>query len=324
MLSRFSSNRRRRCGSALLVALLTSATVVLAAACSSSGSAGGGSRSSATAGPVPDEAGSVNPSAAPDAAGDARSPADDVTGSGGTGGLGCTRSEDLGDGRTICVAKIGSVELKLVQGSAGPSPAPFRLGVYLHGDGAAAYKGNGALQAMLAWADARHGLAVAALAPNGCAWWLRPEHDCAGTQTDADLDGRNAAALATALDAILKAFDVRTDGLRYYGSSGGSIFLTNAWIPLQAGRYPGVFAIMCGGETSSRMYTWDTSDAALRAKSPLWFTYGDRDYLLPDIKASIADFEGKSFAVTEKVVPNAGHCEFDAHAEAIGIWTANP
>jgi hypothetical protein len=28
--------------------------------------------------------------------------------------------------------------------------------------------------------------------------------------------------------------------------------------------------------------------------------------------------------VTEKVIPGAGHCEFDAHGEAVGIWSANP
>jgi hypothetical protein len=55
-----------------------------------------------------------------------------------------------------------------------------------------------------------------------------------------------------------------------------------------------------------------------------WFTYGDRELLLADEKAAVADFKGKGFAVTEKVVPNAGHCAFDAHGEAVGIWTQNP
>jgi hypothetical protein len=39
---------------------------------------------------------------------------------------------------------------------------------------------------------------------------------------------------------------------------------------------------------------------------------------------AVAAFKAKGFAVTERVVPNAGHCEFDAHGEAIGIWKANP
>lgn len=102
---------------------------------------------------------------------------------------------------------------------------------------------------------------------------------------------------------------VRTDALRYYGASGGSIFLTDQWIPLQGGKYPGVFALMCGGEVPSRPYAWDPANAALRSSNPL---------------AAVAGSRGKGFAVTEKVVANAGHCEFDAHGEAVGIWTQNP
>jgi pimeloyl-ACP methyl ester carboxylesterase len=134
----------------------------------------------------------------------------------------------------------------------------------------------------------------------------------------------NAAALLTALLGLLKAYDVRTDGLRYYGSSGGSIFLTQEWLPLHGGAYPGVFALMCGGEVSTRAWGWDVTDASLRAKSPLFFTYGDQDFLLPDITKAIADLTGRGFALTSKVVPNATHCAFDAHGEAVGIWSAHP
>ena len=95
-------------------------------------------------------------------------------------------------------------------------------------------------------------------------------------------------------------------------------------VPLQGGAYPGVFALMCGGEKSLRAYAWNTNDATLRARNPLWFTYGDRDDLLSDIQTSVADFKSKQFAVTEKIVANAGHCEFNSHGEAIGIWTASP
>lgn len=248
-----------------------------------------------------------------------------VHGSGGTGGLACTRHDDLGGGRTACVAKVGSIEIKVVDPRPG-AKGPLRLGLYLHGDGAGAHKSGSVLKAMIPWADAQHGLGVSALAPNGCAWWQTPAHDCsaASSATDPDVDGQNAAALVEAIDAVTKAYDVRTDGIRYYGSSGGSIFLTDEWIPLRGGAYPGVFAIMCGGDASSRTYGWDAANASLRAKNPLWFTYGDQDFLLTDIEAAVAAFKGKGFALTEKVLPGKGHCEFDAHAEAIGIWTQNP
>jgi pimeloyl-ACP methyl ester carboxylesterase len=80
---------------------------------------------------------------------------------------------------------------------------------------------------------------------------------------------------------------------------------------------------MCGAATPDRSYAWDTTDAPLRARSPLWFTYGDKDFLVPEVEGAIRALSGLGFAITEKVVPGAGHCTFDAHAEAMRIWTAN-
>jgi hypothetical protein len=244
----------------------------------------------------------------------------DKVSSGGKGGLACARQDDLGGGRKSCVVKLGSVEVKFVVGAGGTGP--LRLGLYLHGDGAAAHNSNSALKAMIGWADTHHGLGVSVLAPNGCSWWQSPTYPCTG-DTDPDDAAVNAQALVGALGAITKAYDIRGDGVRYYGSSGGSIFLTDEWIPLQGASYPGVFAIMCGGDPP-RTYAWDADDASLVARNRLWFTYGDQDSLVPNINASIAAFKNKSFQVTAKVIPNAGHCEFDAHAEAVGIWSAAP
>ncbi len=248
-------------------------------------------------------------------------PAAAVASSKGTGGLTCASQADLGGGRKACTVKVGSVELKVMLPS---KTGPLRLGLYLHGDGAGAHKSNSALKAMIAWSDAQAGLGVSALAPNGCSWWQTPTWDCASSTNEPDLAAANAAALAAAFDAILKAYDVRLDGVRYYGSSGGSIFLTDEWIPLHGGTYPGVHAVMCGGDASSRTYGWDKNDATLRAKHKLFFTYGDQDYLKPDIEKAIAAFQGAKFDVTTKVVAGAQHCAFDGHAEAMAIWTANP
>lgn len=216
------------------------------------------------------------------------------------------------------MATVGSVELKIVEPASGTGP--LRAGLYLHGDGAGAHKSGSVLKAMLPWADAKHGLGVSALAPNGCAWWQTPTHDCNATTNDPDTGAESSKALAAALTALFAAYDVRTDALDYYGSSGGSIFLTDQWLPLHAGEYPGVFALMCGGSTPGHAYAWDTNDAALRGKSPLFFTYGDQDFLVDDILDAMTSFKAKSFSVTEKVIPGATHCAFDAHAEAIGLW----
>ena len=104
-------------------------------------------------------------------------PASDVSttppSSGGKGGLTCTSRVDV-SGRSICSAKVGSVELRILEPMGGTGP--LRLGLYLHGDGAAAHKSGSVFKPMIAWADAEHGLGVSFLAPNGCAWWQTPTH----------------------------------------------------------------------------------------------------------------------------------------------------
>jgi len=268
---------------------------------------------SADAGAIPPTDG--GPAANPDAG---STPAS----SGGKGGLTCARTEDVGGGHTACVVTVAGVELKVVPPLAGAGPV--RLGLYLHGDGAGAHKSGSALKAMVPWIEDKRGLGVSALAPNGCAWWQKPTHDCASATSEPDAAADNTRALAAALDAVEKAYDVRRDSARYYGSSGGSIFLTTQWLPLEGGKRPGVFALMCGGEVGAQPPAWDMGDAAARAKSPLAFTYGDQDFLASDIRKAIAGWGKLGFAVAEKVVPGAAHCAFDAHGEAMRVWRDYP
>jgi hypothetical protein len=298
---------------------------LVAWACSSSGPGDDpAAPSGADAAPPPrereegDEAGAL-PSPVVEASVDA-GPAEAST-TGSVGGLPCSREDDLGSGRRSCVTKVGSVELRIVTALGGAGP--MRLGLHLHGDGAVAHLDNSALAAMIPWVDAHRGIGVSALAPNGCAWWLRPTYDCASDQSEPDNDAENVAPLAAALDAVIAAYDVRTDGVRYYGASGGSIFLTGEWLPLEGARYPGIFAIMCGG-SAPRPFAWDTGDAALRDRSTVAFTYGEQDPLLSEIRRSIDALSGKSFAVSETILPGAGHCAFDTHAAAVAIWSATP
>ncbi len=229
---------------------------------------------------------------------------------------------DVGSGHTACVVNVGGVELAIVPPLSGAGPV--RIGIYLHGDGAGAHKSGSALKAMTPWIEARRGLGVSALAPNGCSWWQKPTHDCGSAASDPDATADNTRALAAALDAVEKAWDVRRDAVSYYGSSGGSIFLTSQWLPLQGGARPGVFALMCGGEVLAQKAAWDMGDPAARARSSLAFTYGDQDFLAADVRAAIAGWGKLGFAVTEKVIPGATHCAFDAHAEAMAVWQSKP
>lgn len=262
------------------------------------------------------------PIALPDAGGLADASAKPSGSSGGSGGLACARTEDVGTGHAACVVTVGGVELKIVPPLGGTGPV--RLGLYLHGDGAGAHKSGSALKAMTTWIEGRRGLGVSALAPNGCSWWQKPTHDCASAASEPDSAADNTRALVLALEAIEKAWDVRRDAVSYYGSSGGSIFLTSQWLPLQGGARPGVFALMCGGEVGAQKAAWDMTDAGARARSSLAFTYGDQDFLASDVRAAIAGWGKLGFDVAEKVIPGAAHCAFDAHAEAMAVWQSRP
>lgn len=250
-----------------------------------------------------------------DAGGDAAPPS-----SGGVGGLACARRDPLGDGHTVCVIKVGSTELKVVEPAGGAGP--LVLALYLHGDGAGAHKSGSALKTMAPWLDTAHALGVSVLAPNGCSWWQTPSHDCAATASEPDRAADNAKALAGALEALGRAYDLRADKTYYYGSSGGSIFLTEQWLPLEGGRHPGVFALMCGGEATARPFAWDTSSTPRRSR--FGFTYGDQDFLKKDIEGAVRALRDKGLDVSEKVLPGAAHCAFDAHGEAVSVWAAAP
>lgn len=264
---------------------------------------------------VADGGGSPSSDAADDAGPDA---GDDS--SQGSGGLSCTSQGSLPGDRTYCVASIGGSELKLAEPAGGAGP--LRVAVYVHGDGAAAYKSDSAMKALLPWADAHHALVLSVLSPNGCAWWQAPtQTDCSqGATSVADVEGVNADALRLVLEAVRAGYDVSNGPIFYYGSSGGSIFLTRSFLRRFGDRFPGAFALNCGGEKPNRDFAWDVSDPAKRSSTRLSYTYGDQDFLKSDIEAAIPYFEGLGFASESKVIPNAGHCEFNGHGRAVEVW----
>jgi len=254
-------------------------------------------------------------------AGDASDGGDKAASSGGSGGLACTRTGNLGGGRTYCVATRGGSELKLAV-PAGGSGA-LRLALYLHGDGAGAYKSDGAMKALITWADAHHALVVSVLAPNACAWWQAPtQTDCTPNATPVpDAEGVNADALRAVIDAVRGAYDVSNGPVFYYGSSGGSIFLTRSFLRRFGDRYPGVFALNCGGEKADRAFAWDVASSTLRGSTKLYFTYGDQDFLKADIEEAIPYYGGVGFPTATKVIAGAAHCAFDGHGRAAEVWS---
>lgn len=242
------------------------------------------------------------------------------TSSHGAGGLTCSSSGRLPAGRSYCLATIGGAETKLAAPSAGTGP--LKLALYLHGDGAGAYKSDSAMKALLPWADANHALVVSVLSPNRCAWWQLPtQTDCSETAApQEDAEGVNADALKAVIDAIRAAYDVTNGPVFYYGSSGGSIFLTRSFLRRFGDQYPGAFALNCGGTKADRDFGWNVADAAKRATTRLFYTYGDQDYLKTEIETAIPFYEGLGFPSDTKIVPGAEHCAFDGHARAVEVW----
>lgn len=239
----------------------------------------------------------------------------------GSGGITCSSRGDLGGGRSFCNATFGGSDVKLAEPVGGSGP--FKIVAYLHGDGAAAYTSNSAMKALLPWADAHHAIVLSVLSPNKCAWWQAPtQTDCSGAVTVADADGLNADAFRAVVDAVRAAYDVTLGNAFYYGSSGGSVFLTLSFLRKFGDVYPGIYALNCGGEKPAKPILWDTSNPAKRAGTRLYFTYGDLDFLKGDIEVAIPFFGGLGFPTDTKIIPGAEHCAFDAHGRAVEVFKA--
>lgn len=283
----------------------------------------GGKPALPDAGELPDSGAPPDAGDLPDASPPDAGPAMDagLTSSKGTGGLVCSLTGDLGTGRGYCESKVQGVQLRLADAAPGEN-GPVSLAIYVHGDGAAAYKSNGAMKALLPWADLRHVRVLAVLAPNGCAWWQKPTHDCASAVEEPDTMGENTVAFAAVLAEIRARYDINLDPTFYYGSSGGTIFLAGSFLPRYGNVYPGAFAMNCGGTQHKKSdFTWNPDDAAARGSTKLWFTYGDKDFLKDDAHASSVFYSDLGFPVDEKIIPDATHCAFDGHGRAKEAWS---
>lgn len=259
----------------------------------------------------------------------------------GKGGLSCTSTGvavENGVSYNYCVAKVGSVEMKLVEPTAAGT-APLHLAIYLHGDGAGPYGSHFDLRRLAPWTSTHNVLLVSALAPNACAWWLKPSYTICDAATpvpnDAiDTGGENANALDAAIDALRAGWDIADKPILFGGSSGGSIFLTSSFLPLFGDKRPGAWALSCGGDAPfAGGLAWNGMDATLVAANKLFFTYGDKDFVVPDVLKSIDFYKGLSFPTDVLVIPetvaNGGtsHCgnvggsySYDQISRVAEVW----
>ena len=245
----------------------------------------------------------------------------------GSGGLPCEQTGTVsasGVSYSYCVAQVGSTQLKIIEPAADGSGAPLRLAIYLHGDGARAHTNDTALRLQAPWTHAHRTLYVSVRAPNACAWWLRPEYTaCDGTVLpgDIDSDGENADALEQAIQALRGGWDLTDGPILFGGSSGGSLFLTASFLPMYGDRFPGAYALGCGGEEPwSGDLGWDSSNPELLGPTKLYFTYGDQDEILAEILRGVAFYRDLEFPLDEKVLPGVTHCAFDHIGRAVEVW----
>lgn len=258
----------------------------------------------------------------------------DPTGSSkGKGGLNCEQTESLGsDGRTACVHAVGAVQLKItLPADAETNHAPLYLALYAHGDGAGAHRSNSAAKVLLPWVDAHHAVFVSARAPNECSWWREPSYttctiDDPQAAAHRDKNQENAVALEAAITAVRGAYDIRNDVVFYYGSSGGSMFLSGSFWPKYGNRYPGALALLCGGEKPWSPFEWDTKNTVERGSTKMFFHYGDKDIaLIPDLHTTPSTFTELGFNVVDHFVANQSeHCKFEenqgGHQRALQVW----
>ena len=319
-------------------------SVLLAAACSSPTTetphtnlpdAGTGA-----ADPGPD-AGTGAADPGPDAGDDAGT--DAGTGSShGQGGIPCASTGVVTEGGTsysYCVAGVGGVEMKIVEPEA-LGAGPLRLAVYLHGDGAGPYTSGLALRKLAPWTTKHGVLLAAARAPNACAWWLEPSYttcDAATPIPDSAIDtgGENAAALKAAIDALRAGWDLADSPALFGGSSGGSIFLSASFLPLFGDQLPGAWALSCGGDAPwAGGLAWDGKNPALVGANKLFFTYGDKDFVVPDVTESVAFYQGLSIPTEVKIIPETvaagtSHCgnvggsySYDQIGRVAEVWSS--
>lgn len=239
----------------------------------------------------------------------------------GQGGIACASTGSVSTGGvsySYCVASVAGVELKIVEPT-GTADKPLKLAVYLHGDGAGPYNSGLAIKKHAPWTTTQGILYVAARAPNACAWWLEPSYTTCDGETPVpesalDDEGENAQALAEAIDALRAGWDIADSPVLFGGSSGGSIFLAASFYPLFGDRFPGGYALSCGGDAPwAGELAWDGTDPACVGETKLFFTYGDKDFVVPDVLEALSFYEAEGIPTDVKVVPETvaagtSHC----------------
>lgn len=215
----------------------------------------------------------------------------------------------------ICVTQIAGIEVKIHMPTKN-SPTKH-LALFFHGDTANGYLEDWGYEGLAQWSEKR-GIALAALlAPNRCSWW-RPSTDCVKNLFDT---GANADIASRAIASLRSKLGVRGQNL-YVGYSGGSTFLTSQFIPRYGSRFPGAYALNCGGYQP--ILSLDRSVSVSRTK--LTFAYGDNDFMFTSgyISRAVRAYQAKGMVVDTQVFSGRAHCDgkVDWNGQTTRIWSS--
>lgn len=185
-----------------------------------------------------------------------------------------------------------------------------RIAPYFHGDGADELENMYQWSTIVPWAKSKGIMLIAPRAPNSQLAY-------------GQLEVEAASSIASAVEVFIAFYKTPRDNLFYWSASGGSWYLTYAWIPLMGARLPGIYALKCGASGVSRAYTWDHAGELPRSKMKIFFIYGSKDFLADEIETSYQRFRYLKFDATRKIYDGATHCRHERDMPMIEFFSQN-
>ncbi|MFK7872666.1 MAG: hypothetical protein AB8C84_05770 [Oligoflexales bacterium] len=190
----------------------------------------------------------------------------------------------------------------------------YGLHIHLHGDGGGGYTDFPNV-------ETRYNLiGVTVRSPNQGTSWNR--------------DGQNFALYVDELiqNELLKKYNIDLDRIYFSTVSGGSYFMTGAFIPLYGAKYKtgGAF-MMCGGRAPQFDFSSPDGESFLKTYRLHWESTNEvgRADIRSSVEASVAAYQqalGALGAVenpqTNQIKDDFGHCEFDGQNYTSGIQLA--
>lgn len=213
----------------------------------------------------------------------------------------------------FCEGELEGVAIKWVplEGDVKPS----RIALYLHGDTANDWREPFIAAQFVSWMKKNNVLMVLTRSTT------KYDDDAPDEWSYGAAQPEDARKLEKAVQALITRYQTPSDNLLYFGLSGGPWFLSSSWIPLMGGKFPGLYALSCGGSQFWQKFAWDTK-GALKDKVKIFYNYGDKDFLAKAQDASVKHFQSLGLSASQKIHPGASHCSHDVLEPTLAFWEA--